>query len=169
MAETDGEGSWLTYSEAAERLGSTAEAVRRRARRYNWPRMRPNLPGEPARVRVPELPAAARVCPPAPDEHSAMPDGQMPGVTAGAAQVGTDPARAFELAITALREQLGCERHRVDELLASLTEERRRIDRLHTDLAEAVAAERIAASEASALRTALDQLRARPWWRRWFR
>ena len=35
MGETDGQGGWLTYSEAAEVLGSTAEAVRRRARRYN--------------------------------------------------------------------------------------------------------------------------------------
>ena len=38
MVEADSESGWLTYSEAAEVLGSSAEAVRRRARRYNWPR-----------------------------------------------------------------------------------------------------------------------------------
>jgi len=71
---------------------------------------------------------------------------------------------------------LFAERARTDELQAALTEDRRRvedgrkrIDDLHTALADAVAAERIAAGEASALRHQLDLLRARPWWRRWFR
>ena len=164
MAETDGDGGWLTYSEAAELLGTTAEAVRRRARRYNWPRMRPNLPGEPARVQVPEMPGLARMRPPAPDEHSTMPDGRMPVPTPG-----SEPARVFELAVEALREQLTSERRRVDELQALLTEERRQIDRLHVDLADAVAAEQISAGEASALRAIVTELRARPWWRRWFR
>ena len=166
MGETDGQGGWLTYSEAAEVLGSTAEAVRRRARRYNWPRLRPNLPGEHARVRVLETPGTARERPPAPDEHSTLPDGQMPAVSAGTTQVSTDSARAFELAIEALHEQLVGERRRVDELLASLAEERRQIDRLHLDLADAVTAERIAAGEAAALRTIVTGLRERPWWRR---
>jgi hypothetical protein len=110
MDETDGASGWLTYG-AAERFGSTAEAVRRR----------------------------------------------------------NDSARAFETAIEALREQLGSERRRVDELLVSLAEERRQIDRLHVDLADAVTAERIAAGEAAALRAVVDGLRTRPWWRRWFR
>jgi len=121
MDEADGQDGWLTYSEAAERLRSTAEAVRRRARRYNWPRLRPNLPGEYARVRVPEMPASARVCPPAPDEHSTVPDGQVPGAPPGSAQ-GTDSARVAEMAIEALREQLVSERRRVDELLHQLAD-----------------------------------------------
>jgi len=126
--------------------------------------MRPNLPGEPARVQVPEMPGLARMRPPAPDEHSTMPDGRMPVPTPG-----SEPARVFELAVEALREQLTSERRRVDELQALLTEERRQIDRLHVDLADAVAAEQISAGEASALRAIVTELRARPWWRRWFR
>jgi len=117
----------------------------------------------------PETPGTARERPPAPDEHSTLPDGQMPAVSAGTTQVGADAARAFELAIEALHEQLVGERRRVDELLASLAEERRQIDRLHLDLADAVTAERIAAGEAAALRTIVTGLRERPWWRRWFR
>jgi hypothetical protein len=42
-------------------------------------------------------------------------------------------------------------------------------DGVQTALADAVAAERIAAGEAAGLRVELDRLRARaPWWRRWF-
>ena len=41
-----------------------------------------------------------------------------------------------------------------------------RIDELHTALADAVTAERIAAGEAAALRAIVTGLRARPWWRR---
>ena len=54
------EGEWLTYREAAERLGSTAEAVRYRALRGKWPRRRGNdgrarieLPDDPNPVRTP--------------------------------------------------------------------------------------------------------------------
>jgi len=36
------DGAWLTYREAAERLGSTAEAIRYRAMRGRWPRQRGN-------------------------------------------------------------------------------------------------------------------------------
>ena len=64
-------------------------------------------------------------------------------------------------------------------------DERRRVTRLLTDqrqpaveepqslreaLADAVAAERIASGEASALRAEVERLtRGRPWWQRWFR
>ena len=46
------DSGWLTYREAAERLGSTAEAVRYRALRGKWPRMRGN--DGRARVQVPD-------------------------------------------------------------------------------------------------------------------
>jgi hypothetical protein len=108
-----------------------------------------------------------------------------------------EPVRTLESAIAALREQvesaqngLIAERQRaehaehrleverqlveetrkqIDELQALLTQERHQIDTLRIDLADAVAAERIAAGEAAALRTIVDGLRARPWWRRWLR
>ena len=58
--------------------------------------------------------------------------------------------------------QLEVERQRVED-------SRKRIDELHTALADAVTAERIAAGEAAALRTIVTGLQERPWWRRWFR
>ena len=39
---------WLTYREAAKRLGSNIEAVRQRAIRCRWPR----IPGNDGRARV---------------------------------------------------------------------------------------------------------------------
>jgi len=47
------EPQWLTYREAAERLGITADAVARRARRRQWPKLLPNRPGNPIRIQVP--------------------------------------------------------------------------------------------------------------------
>jgi hypothetical protein len=61
------EGEWLTYREAAERLGSTAEAIRYRAMRGKWPRRRGNdgrariQPPDDARTgRTPSEPRAPR-------------------------------------------------------------------------------------------------------------
>jgi len=83
--------------------------------------------------------------------------------------------RTLETAVWTLGEQLEtvndsllCERRRVDDLQALLAEERRQIDRLHLDLADAITAERITAGEAAALRAIVAELRARPWWRRWW-
>ena len=47
------EPQWLTYREAAERLGITADAVVRRAGRHKWPKLLPNRPGNPIRIQVP--------------------------------------------------------------------------------------------------------------------
>jgi len=44
-----------------------------------------------------------------------------------------------------------------------------RVDQLLADLSDARSAERISAASAAALRHELDLLRARPWWRRWWR
>jgi hypothetical protein len=76
-----------------------------------------------------------------------------------------------------LREDVGHERdradqaeRRIDELQTLLTEERRRIGGLHSDLADARTAAMISGSEAAALRARLELLtERRPWWRRWFR
>src|SRR6266481_7422419 len=63
------EPQWLTYREAAERLGITAEAVARRARRHKWPKLMPNRPGNPVRIQVPpdQLLRPAPTPPPAPE------------------------------------------------------------------------------------------------------
>jgi hypothetical protein len=52
MGGRDMDGQWMTYTEAAARLGVTPEAVRRRAFRSNWARQ-PGNDGR-TRVRVPE-------------------------------------------------------------------------------------------------------------------
>jgi hypothetical protein len=68
-------------------------------------------------------------------------------------------------AVEALSEQLGIANRRIDEL-------QRRIDGLHSDLADARTAAMITGCEAAALRSRLELLtdeRRRSWWRRWFR
>ena len=52
---------WLTYAEAAERLGLTPEAVRALARRQHWPRRSPNAVGGQTWILLPadRLAAAA--------------------------------------------------------------------------------------------------------------
>src|SRR4051812_25025649 len=44
---------WLTYIEAAERLGVSVEAVRAMVRRDGWPEQRANGIGQVVRVQVP--------------------------------------------------------------------------------------------------------------------
>jgi hypothetical protein len=62
------------------------------------------------------------------------------------------------------------ERH-LEEERKRVDEERKRVDHLQAALADAVAAERIAAGEAAALRAELDRRQdwRAPRWRRWFR
>ena len=61
------------------------------------------------------------------------------------------------------KNQLAIANRRVDEL-------QRRIDGLHTDLADARTAAMITGCEAAALRSRLELMtERRPWWRRWFR
>jgi hypothetical protein len=100
--------------------------------------------------------------------------------------LGADPMTAIGIqtlsqAVEMLRQDVERERDRADraeegrnkqtgELQASLAEERRRIDGLYIDLADARTAAMITGCEAAALRTQLALLsERRPWWRRWFR
>src|SRR3954447_21775596 len=50
---------WVTYAEAAERLGLTPEAVRALARRQHWPRRSPNAVGGQTWIVVPAESRAA--------------------------------------------------------------------------------------------------------------
>lgn len=99
-----------------------------------------------------------------------------------------DPAiRALEHAVEGLREQLDRaeqqavalraeraeaqvgERHAIElvkHVTAEASEQRKRVDALHTQLADAQTAERISRDEAAGLRTRLDQLQARGLWAR---
>lgn len=44
---------WMTYAEAAERLGSTPDAVRVRSKRQKWPTLKGNAPKAAVRVQIP--------------------------------------------------------------------------------------------------------------------
>jgi hypothetical protein len=164
MVGPEGE-RWLTYAEVGQLLGISAAAARMLAKRRDWPRRTPNMYADRARVLVPDDPAVQpRSAPYAePSAHVSTSDREGPN--------GRDQAnvRVFEQAITALQEQLERERSRVDRAESHLEEARGRLDQLQAALGDAIAAERIAAGEASALRAELDHHRkraARPWWRR---
>jgi len=47
------DGDWLTYREAAERLGISRTAAATRAKRLGWPRRPGNRPSDPIRVQLP--------------------------------------------------------------------------------------------------------------------
>jgi hypothetical protein len=83
----------------------------------------------------------------------------------------------LESAVEALREQLvtanqreEAERGRAERAERHLEDERERVDELRAALADAVAAERIAAGTAAGLRAEIAILTdRRSRWRRWFR
>jgi hypothetical protein len=144
---------WLTYAEIGELFGITSSAARMLAKRRGWPRRTPNMYGDRARVLVPDdavvQPRAASS-----DEHTAQVIGSDQPSANGHDQVRE---RAIERAITALCEQLEHERRRADDAVA--------VERaLRGALDDAVAAERIASQEATALRAELDRRRE---WSRW--
>jgi hypothetical protein len=87
--------------------------------------------------------------------------------TNGADRADTESAvRAVEAAIAVLSVQLDRERSRVDLAERQLEHERQVAEQLRAALTDAVAAERIAAGEAAALRSAADRRRAWGLWRR---
>ena len=158
-------GEWLTYKQAAERIGISAEAIRALARRRGWSRRSPNEIGGAARVLLP------------PGVDRRLRPGESTGMTAvdqvltvGRPTVDSPVTReGGELAVdvAGLRERIVDKdsviadlRHRLDvadRRLDAAAEDHRRIDELRVALADAVAAERIAAGEAAALRTEADR------------
>jgi hypothetical protein len=162
------EGRWLTYAEAGQRLGISPEAVRQLARRRGWPRRTPNAYGGLATVLVPEE-ASVRPRPGADAVQEPYERGTTGQPVSGPVRADESGVRAFEAAdmIRLIRETM---EGLVTPLREQLDRERARADRAESALADAVAAERIAAGAATGLRHQLDILRARrPWWRRWFR
>jgi len=131
------DGEWLTYQEAAVRLGVTPEAARRRAIRGKWARM----PGNDGRTRV------------------RVPDDWRPH---GAPSVRPDIQRdaqlikALEAHVETLKEQLAAAETRAEGLTANLAAERARTEKAIA--AFAALAERLDALAAGE--------RAKPWWRR---
>jgi hypothetical protein len=144
MPEAD-QDRWLSYAEVGQLLGISASAARMHAKRRGWLRRTPNAIGAHALVLVPLDAAVQRRAaadhPPFVAHKVTEPNG-----------VDQANVQAISSAIATLREQLvtanqwaQAERGRADRA-------ERYLEELRTALADAVAAERITAGEASALR-----------------
>jgi hypothetical protein len=169
------QGEWLTYRQAGERLGVSPEAVRSLARRRGWSRQTPNDIGGVARVLLPTG-AYRRPRSGATDSMTGFDrratDGRSTVDSPDDSPVDQPGDQAGELIveITGLRERIADKdsviadlRHRLDvadRRLDEAADDRRRVDELRIVLADAVAAERIAAGEAAALRAEADHRHA---------
>src|SRR6516164_652502 len=164
----------MTYAELAAVRGTSQASAQRLVRRKHWPRQVGNdgvvrvlVPLDDARKRPETLAKGQGLSTPGQSPRtsadSAVVDSLPPGPSDGqSAPDAPQTVRALESAVEELRATITDLRQRLDR-------ERDRVDELHTALADAVTAERIAAGEAAALRAIVTGLRARPWWRRWFR
>jgi hypothetical protein len=178
------DGDWLSYREAAERLGSTAEAVRYRALRGKWPRRRGNdgkariqLPEHPNPVRTPSAqpvrtpsePSANGVLIKALGEHVQTLKEQLAAAEARIDKQAEDLVAydaAYASGLTAERAKVEAERAKAERLIADFAA---RDAQQVADLAAERARTEKAIAAFAALADRLDALaaeRARPWWRR---
>ena len=158
---------WLTYQQAGDALGMSAEAARQRARRLGW-RTQPGNEGR-ALVLVPDGMEVRPRRPPV------QPPGQPPVQTAEAAELVELRERAAraEGESATLREQVESERGRAgraeaerDAARAEASAERARAAQAEREREEARIRAAAAEGEAKGLREALAEAR-RPFWRRW--
>jgi hypothetical protein len=140
------EETWLTYREAGERLGCTAEVVRYRALRGKWPRRRGNdgrarvqLPEDAHSVRTPERTSRAN------PEHTpfgpgadARPRKPHQDLTGGQRSVEGTACReraAFAAREAALAGDLTAEKARADKAIAVFAALAERLDALAAERA----------------------------------
>ena len=186
------EQTWLTYREAAERLGISVDGVRMRAKRQNWPTDRGNYPNAPVRVLVPEAEFAVPRAPERVSERAPeRPGGRLPRSPGerdrlvGALEAHVETLRAQLLEAAEERRRLlaaldsaraDAEQARSDRnlLLGQVGEMAERLDRLHrarnedADRMSGLNVERAQAEwRAAQLEEELAALRRR-WWRRIF-
>ena len=117
---------WLTYAQAGLRLGISTAAARQLSRRRDWQRRTPNAYGIPATVLVPSevLENASKV------EAVPHPNGvRTASVEANANGLQT----AYELAVTALTQQLDRANHRIDGLESQLADAQAAAERISTE------------------------------------
>jgi len=139
-------GRWMTYAEAAAALGSTPEAIRKQARRGGWAKQRPNSPGTPARVHVPQALLEA-------------PPGRPPQAADAAALAAAHAARAdaAEALATAVAGHVSHLRAQLGEAAGRAEADRAMITFLQEQL-------NMRQAQVSQLMDERDQLRARRWW-----
>ena len=148
------DGQWVTYAEAAVRLGVSIEAVRQRAIRNKWARMvgndkraRVRLPDEPYPTQTPVVRASDRALMDALREHNATLKGENETLKA---QLRTEADRLA--AAEARAEKQAAESA---ELSAQHAAERAKAEKAIAEFA--ALADRL---------TTLAAERSRPWWRR---
>ena len=145
----DMESEWLTYQQAAERLGCSPEAIRQKAIRGRWQKTMGNDKRPLIR----------------------LPDGWMNAVrtaverknnknersvrTADERASDTQLIKALEAHVETLKEQLAVAEARDAQHVAQLAAEQAKVERAFAELS--AVAERLAA---------LAEERAKPWWRR---
>jgi hypothetical protein len=121
------DGQWLTYGEAAARLGVSIDAIRRRAARGHWARMAGN--DGRARIRLPDDLPIRRL-------DAAQDD------TPTLVRVLEDHVATLKADIARLTAELADERERAGEAEARLREETARADQAVAELAGEKAARR---------------------------
>ena len=161
------DAEWLTYREAAKRLGSNIEAVRQRAIRCRWPRTIGN--DKRARIQIPE------------GATNPLQEGNEGGSQEGTdrpPRKGNDRAydrpnegpfiKALEAHVATLKEQLAAAEARNAQHVADLAAEQQRTSQAIALASEesAKTAQAIAAFESLAQRLEAMAEARRPWWRR---
>jgi hypothetical protein len=177
------EAEWLTYREAAKRLGSNIEAVRQRAIRCRWPRTIGN--DKRARIQIPD-----GLTDPSQEENEKGSREGNDRPPRGADEraydraYGTRLIKSLEAHVETLKEQLAAAEARLVELdarhAAEIAGERARAEKQAAESVERdarqtadLAAERAQTAKAiEAFRSLAERLdalaaeRGRPWWRR---
>jgi len=161
----------MTYAELAAVRGISPASAKRLPQRHHWGRQT----GNDGVTRV-TVPLSALVKPAQTKEKSVAPDSEsMSPVTAATQRVSSSDVtgdviddvaplvipvtEALENAFEELRATIADLRQRLDHERDRADRAQSRVDELYTALADAVAAEHIAAGEASALRTQAEERR----------
>jgi DNA primase len=168
-------GEWFTYSELAERLGISTEAVRQKVIRNGWPK-RPNNRGKAeVLVDLDQVREQMEIYPPRkpkqPSEARQTPDEQPSDTqTIAALDAHIETLKAMVAKAEALtereRSRADDERGRADRLQArveELLDESARIIERHAKTDEQIAQLR---ATMQALEEAARARAAQPWWRR---
>jgi hypothetical protein len=177
---------WLTYSELAERLNVSAEAARQKAIRARWPRRTTNNGKAQVKVDVADvlamMPSRRSSDCPTPDQPPVEPLSDTRTIDALTAHIVTlremvakaETLAAKADAMTAVeRERADMERKRANSERALADSERERANALNEKI-ETILRERALAAEQSEklagqvqeLRAMVEQMKRRPWWRR---
>jgi DNA primase len=175
---------WFTYSELAERLNISPEAVRQKAIRHRWPRRSANDGKTQVRVDLQDVVAAmpqrrakepsdAR---PTPDQPPVEPASDTRTIDALESHIATlkEMVAKAEALAGQYRERADGERQRADAERAKAEAERDRADGLANQIRELLAEKAVAADKGVELEQRIEELRAivsrmvnrPPWWRR---